>query len=386
MPTPPPASRFDCTADRRSTSAADHRVRLPISAAMKVVPNPTRTSESGGSNNKQHQARDRRLRGAPDQHHQRPVIRQHVWAGTTQDHGQKHQARHDPADEAGNKPADNDSYPDGQIHQRPPARQIGRFHAHLEACRAAHASPAGLGTSLAGLARPVLKPPSPPLGLGAYPAKLHNDTLVQRVYGQEVVYERHRHRYELQQQVPPPDEDAGMVFSAPRPTTASSSSSSCRPRCTLLIAATQAHPEFKSRPDRPHPLFAAFVTWRADGPRTARRAAHRGRAGAPGGRPQPVSDPGLPDDRRHQLHPARRARRRRRRGAFTCSVHHPGAVVAVPVEPDREHVLLVRQYRVAADRELLEVRGGQARRRGRTPETTASREMPRRSAVARAGS
>jgi ADP-ribose pyrophosphatase len=56
-------------------------------------------------------------------------------------------------------------------------------------------------------------------------------------------------------------------------------------------------------------------------------------------------------------------------------VHHPGAVVAVPVEPDREHVLLVRQFRVAADRELLEVVAGKRDVEGEAPETTASREM-----------
>ena len=56
-------------------------------------------------------------------------------------------------------------------------------------------------------------------------------------------------------------------------------------------------------------------------------------------------------------------------------VHHPGAVVAVPVEPDREHVLLVRQYRAAAGRELLEVVAGKRDVEGEAPETTASREM-----------
>jgi ADP-ribose pyrophosphatase len=56
-------------------------------------------------------------------------------------------------------------------------------------------------------------------------------------------------------------------------------------------------------------------------------------------------------------------------------VRHPGAVVVVPVEPDREHVLLVRQYRVAADRELLEVVAGKRDVEGEDPETTATREM-----------
>lgn len=56
-------------------------------------------------------------------------------------------------------------------------------------------------------------------------------------------------------------------------------------------------------------------------------------------------------------------------------VRHPGAVVAVPVEPDREHVLLVRQYRAVADRELLEVVAGKRDVEGEEPETTAAREM-----------
>ena len=56
-------------------------------------------------------------------------------------------------------------------------------------------------------------------------------------------------------------------------------------------------------------------------------------------------------------------------------VHHPGAVVVVPVESDREHTLLMRQYRAAADRDLLEVVAGKRDVEGEEPETTASREM-----------
>jgi 8-oxo-dGTP pyrophosphatase MutT (NUDIX family) len=56
-------------------------------------------------------------------------------------------------------------------------------------------------------------------------------------------------------------------------------------------------------------------------------------------------------------------------------VRHPGAAVVVPVEADREHVLLVRQYRAAADRELLEIVAGKRDVEGEAPETTASREM-----------
>jgi ADP-ribose pyrophosphatase len=55
-------------------------------------------------------------------------------------------------------------------------------------------------------------------------------------------------------------------------------------------------------------------------------------------------------------------------------VHHPGAVVVVPVD-GHDSVLLVRQFRTAADRELLEVVAGKRDVEGETPETTAQREM-----------
>ncbi|TMK65142.1 MAG: NUDIX hydrolase [Actinobacteria bacterium] len=56
-------------------------------------------------------------------------------------------------------------------------------------------------------------------------------------------------------------------------------------------------------------------------------------------------------------------------------VHHPGAVVVVPVDDDRRHVLLVRQWRVAADRELLEVVAGKRDVEHEPPEETARREL-----------
>jgi 8-oxo-dGTP pyrophosphatase MutT (NUDIX family) len=56
-------------------------------------------------------------------------------------------------------------------------------------------------------------------------------------------------------------------------------------------------------------------------------------------------------------------------------VHHPGAVVVVPIEDDRRHVLLVRQYRAAVDGELLEVPAGKRDVAGESPESTARREL-----------
>jgi CTP synthase len=93
--------------------------------------------------------------------------------------------------------------------------------------------------------------------LGAYPAKLLPGSIVQTAYGQEVIYERHRHRYEVNNKYRARLEESGFVCSGTSPDD----------RLVEFVelpghpffVGTQAHPEFKSRPDRPHPLFAAFV-------------------------------------------------------------------------------------------------------------------------------
>jgi CTP synthase len=90
------------------------------------------------------------------------------------------------------------------------------------------------------------------------------DTIVQRAYGAEVVYERHRHRYEVNNKYRRRLEDAGLVCSGTSPDDRLVEFIEL-PRSTHpFFVATQAHPEFKSRPDRPHPLFAAFVTAACD--------------------------------------------------------------------------------------------------------------------------
>ena len=89
--------------------------------------------------------------------------------------------------------------------------------------------------------------------LGAYYAILEPDSRVHRAYGEPVVSERHRHRYELNAQWKPRLEAAGLRCTGLSPDR----------RLVEFIelvdhpfwVATQAHPEFKSRPDRPHPLF-----------------------------------------------------------------------------------------------------------------------------------
>jgi len=94
--------------------------------------------------------------------------------------------------------------------------------------------------------------------LGVYPAKLVPGSVVARVYGVELVYERHRHRFEVNPHYRGRLEAAGLV----------SSGSSLDDRLVEFVelpghpfwVGTQAHPEFKSRPDRPHPLFRGLVT------------------------------------------------------------------------------------------------------------------------------
>ena len=93
--------------------------------------------------------------------------------------------------------------------------------------------------------------------LGAYAARLTPGTQVARAYGDSVVYERHRHRYEVNPRHRSRLEAAGLVCSGTSPDD----------RLVEFIElpghpcwiGTQAHPEFKSRPDRPHPLFRELV-------------------------------------------------------------------------------------------------------------------------------
>jgi CTP synthase len=93
--------------------------------------------------------------------------------------------------------------------------------------------------------------------LGIYPAKLKPGTLTSELYDEPVIYERHRHRWEVNNRYRHEFEAAGLVFSGLSPDE----------RLVEIIelpshpffVASQFHPEFKSRPDDPHPLFNGFV-------------------------------------------------------------------------------------------------------------------------------
>jgi CTP synthase len=93
--------------------------------------------------------------------------------------------------------------------------------------------------------------------LGAYPAHLVEGTRVREIYGVDDVSERHRHRFEVNNEYRDALAEAGMVFSGTSPDGGLVEIIEL-PDHPYFVA-TQFHPELKSRPNRPHPLFAAFV-------------------------------------------------------------------------------------------------------------------------------
>ncbi len=104
--------------------------------------------------------------------------------------------------------------------------------------------------------------------LGSWPAKLEAGTLVRELYGDEVVYERHRHRDEVNNRSRQQLVEAGLVLSGTSPDGHLVEYIELPQTVHPFFAATQAHPEFKSRPTRPHPMFAGFVAaaaFRAEG-------------------------------------------------------------------------------------------------------------------------
>jgi CTP synthase len=93
--------------------------------------------------------------------------------------------------------------------------------------------------------------------LGLYPCKLTPGTGAAEAYGDEVIYERHRHRYEVNNALRHKLEEAGLVFSGLSPDDRLVEIVEI-PEHPFFIA-SQFHPEFKTRPLKPHPLFREFV-------------------------------------------------------------------------------------------------------------------------------
>jgi len=93
--------------------------------------------------------------------------------------------------------------------------------------------------------------------LGVYPCKMEDDSIAKSCYQEELIYERHRHRYEFNNEYREQLQKAGLKISGTSPDE----------RLVEIVeipdhpwfVATQFHPEFTSRPNRPHPLFKGFV-------------------------------------------------------------------------------------------------------------------------------
>ncbi|MDC3014951.1 CTP synthase [Candidatus Pelagibacter sp.] len=93
--------------------------------------------------------------------------------------------------------------------------------------------------------------------LGSYDAKLQNNSKIKKIYGKKIIKERHRHRYEVNINLKDKFEKKGMSFSGLSP-------DGLLPEIIELknhpwFIGVQFHPEFKSRPFAPHPLFSSFI-------------------------------------------------------------------------------------------------------------------------------
>jgi CTP synthase len=96
--------------------------------------------------------------------------------------------------------------------------------------------------------------------LGLYPAQLAEGSLVREMYGKDLVEERHRHRYEVNNAYRGALEQAGLACSGLSPDGRLVEFVELPRSVHPFFVATQAHPEFLSRPTRPHPLFAGLVS------------------------------------------------------------------------------------------------------------------------------
>ena len=170
--------------------------------------------------------------------------------------------------------------------------------------------------------------------LGADPIKLHDGTRAREIYGEAVIYERHRHRYEVNNLLRRRLEAAGLVVLghlARRAPRRGDRAAADHP----FFVASQYHPEFKSRPERPAPLFREFVARRAR--RGRERGAARGDAASAAATRQSART-SRPREARHAT--AERARLERARSPTLCRIESPSG-----------------RERACADRVAAELRG-----------------------------
>lgn len=95
--------------------------------------------------------------------------------------------------------------------------------------------------------------------LGMYPAALKPGSIAQKIYGSDLIEERHRHRYEVNNDYRPALVEAGLVFSGTSPDDRLVEFVELPVEVHPYYIATQAHPELRSRPTRAHPLFRGLI-------------------------------------------------------------------------------------------------------------------------------
>ena len=95
--------------------------------------------------------------------------------------------------------------------------------------------------------------------LGLYPAELGDGTVVRETYGEAHIEERHRHRYEVNNTYRDQLSEAGLVFSGTNPDLGLVEFVELPREVHPYYVSTQAHPEYRSRPTRPHPLFKGLI-------------------------------------------------------------------------------------------------------------------------------
>jgi CTP synthase len=113
--------------------------------------------------------------------------------------------------------------------------------------------------------------------LGLYPAELAEGSIVRELYGEAKIEERHRHRYEVNNDYREKIASGGLVFSGTSPDGRLVEFIELPRETHPYFVATQAHPELRSRPTRPHPLFAGLVA-----AAVARRGGNAGGSGSGG--------------------------------------------------------------------------------------------------------
>ena len=93
--------------------------------------------------------------------------------------------------------------------------------------------------------------------LGAYPCKIKHNTLAYKIYKEDFISERHRHRYEFNNNYKELFENSGLVCSGTSPD--ENLVEIIELTKNKFFIACQFHPEFKSRPNKPAPLFREFI-------------------------------------------------------------------------------------------------------------------------------